>query len=113
MFYEIYQQILPDDEDEDDDEEERKEEEQVNFFALKELMKLEYVLLTKTEPYFESMAHLWSNSKKHLIQVMDMLRYDDKQLKVEAILQFSLFLLRPKRSEMVINLMARNKDYLV
>ena len=48
MFYDIYQQILPsDDDDEDDDEEEKKEDEAVNFFALKELMKLEYVLLTK------------------------------------------------------------------
>ena len=49
-------------------------------------MKLEYILLTKREPYFEEMAHLWSNSKKHLMQVMDMLRYEDKQLKVEAVL---------------------------
>ena len=76
-------------------------------------MKLEYVLLTKNEPHFEEMAHLWSNSKKHLVQVMDMLRYEDKQLKVEAILQFSLFLLRPKRSEIVLNIMSRNKDYLI
>ena len=59
------------------------------------------------------MAHLWSNSKKHLIQVMDMLRYEDKQVKVEAILQFSLFLLRGNRSDEVINLIARNKDLLV
>ena len=44
---------------------------------------------------------------------MDMLRYEDKQLKVEAILQFSLFLLRPKRSDMVLNIMTRNKDYLI
>ena len=62
-------------------------------------MKLEYILLTKREPYFEELAHLWSNSKKHLMLVMDMLRYEDKQLKVEAVLQFSLFLLRDNRSD--------------
>ena len=77
-------------------------------------MKLEYILLTKGElPCFNEMAHAWSNSKKHLVMVMDMLRYDDKQLKVEAILQFSLFLLRGQRSEQVLNIMTRNKDYLI
>ena len=76
-------------------------------------MKLEYILLTKREPYFEELAHLWSNSKKHLMLVMDMLRYEDKQLKVEAVLQFSLFLLRDNRSDEVINIIARNKDLLI
>ena len=54
MFYELYQEILPPEEDDDqeDEEEERKDDEAVNFFALKELMKLEYILLTKSEPYF-------------------------------------------------------------
>lgn len=56
---------------------------------------------------------MWSNSKKYLMLVMDMLRYEDKQLKVEAILQFSLFLLRGNRSDEVVNIMARNKDLLI
>ena len=102
------------DDDEDDEDEERKEDEAVNFFALKELMNIEYVLLTKSElPCFDEMAHAWSNSKKYLMMVMNLLRYEDKQLKVEVILQFSLFILRGQRSEPILNIIARNKDYLI
>lgn len=71
------------------------------------------MMLTKGESYFEKMAHNWSNDKKNLIMVMNMLRYEDKQLKVEAILQFSLFLLRPHREQKILTIMINNREYLI
>jgi len=61
LFSSIYKEILSEDE-----EQKNNEEEGPNFFAIKELMKLEYQLLTKTEDCFKAMVHEWSNSKENL-----------------------------------------------
>ena len=108
MFSSIYKEILSEDE-----EQKNNEEEGPNFFAIKELMKLEYQLLTKTEDCFKAMVHEWSNSKENLAQVMDMMCYENVGLKYEAILQLSLFLLMPNRSDLILSLMKRNKQAIV
>ena len=108
LFSSIYKEILSEDE-----EQKNNEEEGPNFFAIKELMKLEYQLLTKTEDCFKAMVHEWSNSKENLAQVMDMMCYENVGLKYEAILQLSLFLLMPNRSDLILSLMKRNKQAIV
>ena len=60
VFSSIYKEILR------EDEERKENEEGSNFFAIKELMKLEYQLLTKTEDCFKAMVQEWSNKKENL-----------------------------------------------
>ncbi len=82
----LYTEIL--DEDAEESKSDNEEENECNFFALKELMKLEFSLLTKSEPWFKSMAMFWSNNVESLKQVTNLLRYEgDKGVKFEAILQ--------------------------
>ena len=76
-------------------------------------MKLQYQLLTKPDPCYKELADLWSNSKENLQQVMEMLYFEDNGLKYEVILQLSLFLLMPNRSERILSIMRNNKDILV
>ena len=44
---------------------------------------------------------------------MEMLYFEDNGLKYEVILQLSLFLLMPNRSERILSIMRNNKDILV
>jgi len=44
---------------------------------------------------------------------MDMMCYENVGLKYEAILQLSLFLLMPNRSDLILSLMKRNKQAIV
>lgn len=84
-FSSLYSELLPDD-DEDEEEQKGEEEEPVNFFALKELMKLQYQVLTRPEPCYKAMANMWSNSKQCLMEVMQMALYYDPGLLYETIL---------------------------
>ena len=86
-FAVLYTEILDEDAEESKDNI-NEEENECNFFALKELMKLEFSLLTKSEPWFKSMAMFWSNNVESLKQVTNLLRYEgDKGVKLEAIMQ--------------------------
>ena len=77
-------------------------------------MKLEYQLLTKSGPWFKSMAQYWSNNVESLKQVTNLLLYESLDVvKYEAILQLSLFILMPDRSEKISNLLAKNSKIYV
>ena len=85
-FSDLYRLILNEDEEEQKFEEE-DDDEAGNFFALKELMKLQYLLLTKGDASFQGMAMVWSNNEEYLKQVMNLALYEDTALKLETIYQ--------------------------
>ena len=65
-FSQLYNEIT-DEEDADKDEGvEKKEDDEGNFFALKELMKLQYQMLTTKDKCFKSMQEHWTNDKQCL-----------------------------------------------
>lgn len=61
-------------------------------------------MMTKKEECFKAVGQFWSNNTECLKQVMDMTLYEDSGLKYEAILQLSLFILWPDRSEKILTL---------
>ena len=107
-------EILGEDEEKKASDEDADEDgEAGNFFALRELMKLEYQMLTKTERCFRELAVFWSNKTEIMKQVMDLMLYEDNGLQYEAILQLSLFILLPNRSEAILNLLVKNAQAIV
>ena len=76
-------------------------------------LKLEYQMLTKTERCFRELAVFWSNKTEIMKQVMDLMLYEDNGLQYEAILQLSLFILLPNRSEAILNLLVKNAQAIV
>ena len=118
MFSNIYQDIAGGEDEEsilfgngnnNDDED---DDEHGNFFALKELMKLQYQMLTKKEECFMSMKESWVSDKASLRQVMKLMEYEDDALIYECILQLSLFF-RKEKSEEIKRVLMQNSDALI
>mmetsp|Transcript_5809 Transcript_5809/g.6926 ORF Transcript_5809/g.6926 Transcript_5809/m.6926 type:complete len:232 (+) Transcript_5809:532-1227(+) len=114
-FSQLYDEITDDDAGDKDDGENKQnahDDEGGNFFALKELMKLQYQMLTKQDKCFKSMQHYWSNNKQCLIQVMQLMEYEDDSLIYECILQLSLFL-RPSCSPEIKKVLTQQSKPLI
>ena len=109
VFFELYEEIAGDEDQLPEKNNGEDDEAQCNFFALKELMKLQYQMLTKRGECFEAVVHNWSNDKRRLRQIMELSEFEDDGLIYECILQLSLFILRPERSPEIIQILVRNK----
>lgn len=109
VFFELYEEIAGDEDQLPEKNNGGDDEAQCNFFALKELMKLQYQMLTKRGECFEAVVHNWSNDKRRLRQIMELSEFEDDGLIYECILQLSLFILRPERSPEIIQILVRNK----
>ena len=60
------------------------------------------------------MAAYWSNNVESLKQVSNLVQYEgDSIVKYEAILQLSLFILMPERSDKILNILAKNSKTYV
>ena len=96
LYDEITDEEAPDKQVGDDENNEEKNE-GGNFFALKELMKLQYQMLTSKDKCFKSMQEHFCNDKNRLYQVMQLMEFEDDSLVFECILHLSIFL-RPGRN---------------
>ncbi len=68
-----------------------------NYFAKREGLKTQYMVLVK----YESMRRIYTNDKDHLKMVMTIVLDQNKGIQYEAFLLMSLFILMPRDNEKV------------
>lgn len=76
-----------------------------NYFALREIMKLEYTVINE----HRSMLECFSNDEKTLLNTFNLLNADNDGIQFEAVLHLSVFVLMPNRSEQIVKRISKNK----
>lgn len=76
-----------------------------NYFALREIMKLEYTVISE----HQSLLECFSNDEKTLLNTFNLLNADNDGIQFEAVLHLSVFVLVPHRSEQIVKRIRKNK----
>ena len=75
-----------------------------NYFAKREGLKTQYMVLHK----YEALRKIYVNDKQNLITVMKLVLNENKGIQYEAFLLLSYFILMPRTDDQVINIMKNN-----